>query len=114
MFLPRASTLQAASSREIVNMQAGRCGIQMDIKFWEVVCDEHGIDGNGEYCGDNDAQLGHMNEFHHEASGGKYVPRAVFFLRSRARRNRRYARVAARRALSPGYLVKQNASAGNK
>jgi hypothetical protein len=25
----------------------------MGIKFWEVVCDEHGIGGDGEYCGDN-------------------------------------------------------------
>jgi hypothetical protein len=44
-----------------------------------VLCDEHGIGGDGEYCGDNDAQLGRINVFYHEASGGKYVPRAVFF-----------------------------------
>jgi tubulin beta len=43
-----------------------------------VVCDEHGIGGSGEYC-DNDAQLGRINVFYHEASGGKYVPRAVLF-----------------------------------
>ena len=28
----------------------------MGTKFWEVVCDEHGI-GGGEYRGRNDAQL---------------------------------------------------------
>jgi tubulin beta len=44
-----------------------------------VLCDEHGIDGDGEYCGDNDAQLGRINVFYYEASGGKYVPRAEFF-----------------------------------
>jgi tubulin beta len=27
----------------------------------------------------NDAQLGRINVFYHEASGGKYVPRTVFF-----------------------------------
>jgi tubulin beta len=43
------------------------------------VCDEHGIGGSGEYCGDNDAHLGRINVFYHEASGGKYVPRAVLF-----------------------------------
>jgi tubulin beta len=26
-------------------MQAGQCGNQMGTKFWEVVCDEHGIGG---------------------------------------------------------------------
>jgi tubulin beta len=51
----------------------------MGNKFWEVVCDEHGIGGDGEYCGDNDAQLGRIKVFYHEASGGKYVPRAVLF-----------------------------------
>jgi hypothetical protein len=34
------------------------CGNQMGNKFLEVVCDEHGIGGSGEYCGDNDAHLG--------------------------------------------------------
>ena len=47
----------AVSSREIVHMQAGQCGNQMGTKFWEVVCDEHGLGGDGEYCGDNDAQV---------------------------------------------------------
>jgi tubulin beta len=44
-----------------------------------VLCDEHGIVGDGVYCGDNDAQLDRNNMFYHEASGGKYVSRAVFF-----------------------------------
>jgi hypothetical protein len=36
-----------------------------------VLCDESGIGGDGEYCGDNDAQLGRINFFYHVASGGK-------------------------------------------
>jgi tubulin beta len=51
----------------------------MGIKFWEVLCDAHGIGGSGEYCGDNDAHLDRIHVFYHEASGGKYVPRAVLF-----------------------------------
>jgi tubulin beta len=39
----------------------------------------HGIGGDGEYCGGNDAQLGRINILYHEAPGGKYVPRTVFF-----------------------------------
>jgi tubulin beta len=35
------------------------------------LCDENGISGDGEYCGDNDAQLDRINVFYHEASGGK-------------------------------------------
>jgi tubulin beta len=60
-------------------MQASQCGDQMDTKFWEVMCGELGIGGGGYYCGDNDAQLYRINVFYHEASGGKYLPRAVLF-----------------------------------
>jgi tubulin beta len=35
--------------------------------------------GDSDYCCDNDAQLGRINVLYHEASGGSYVPRAVFF-----------------------------------
>ena len=45
----------------------------------EVVCDEHGFGGSGEYCGNNDAHLDRINVFYHEALGGKYVPCAVLF-----------------------------------
>jgi hypothetical protein len=51
----------------------------MGTKFWEVVCDKHGIGSSGEYCSDNDSHLDRINVFYHEASGGKYVPRAVLF-----------------------------------
>ena len=44
-----------------------------------MLCDENGIGGDGVYFGDNDAQLDRINVLYHEASGGKYVPRAVFF-----------------------------------
>jgi tubulin beta len=51
----------------------------MGTECQEVLCDEHGIGGDGEYCGDNDAQLDRINVFYHEASGDKYVPRTVLF-----------------------------------
>jgi tubulin beta len=44
-----------------------------------VVCDEHNIGGSGDYYGGNDAQLGRISVFYHEALGCKYVPRAVLF-----------------------------------
>jgi tubulin beta len=40
--------------------------------------------GDGEYCGDNDAQLDYISVFYHEASGGKYVPREVLWTASPA------------------------------
>jgi hypothetical protein len=44
-----------------------------------VLCDEHGIGGDGEYFGDSDAHLDPTNVLCHEVSGGRYVPRAVLF-----------------------------------
>ena len=44
-----------------------------------MLCDESGFGGDGEYSGDNDAQLGLINVFYHWASGGMYVPRADLF-----------------------------------
>ncbi|KAK9838204.1 hypothetical protein WJX84_005013 [Apatococcus fuscideae] len=63
--------------REIVHIQGGQCGNQIGAKFWEVVCDEHGVDPTGTYHGDSDLQLERVNVYFNEASGGRYVPRAI-------------------------------------
>jgi tubulin beta len=63
--------------REIVHIQAGQCGNQIGSKFWEVVCDEHSIDPQGLYKGESDLQLERINVYYNEATGGRYVPRAV-------------------------------------
>jgi tubulin beta len=51
----------------------------MGTKFWEVLCDEHGIGGSSDNFGDNDAHLSRIHVFYHGPSGGTYVPRAVFY-----------------------------------
>ena len=63
--------------RELVHIQAGQCGNQIGAKFWEVIADEHGIDPTGTYHGDSDLQLERINVYFNEATGGRYVPRAV-------------------------------------
>uniref|UniRef100_A0A8C6W9D4 Tubulin/FtsZ GTPase domain-containing protein n=1 Tax=Nannospalax galili TaxID=1026970 RepID=A0A8C6W9D4_NANGA len=63
--------------REIVHIQAGQCGNQIDAKFWEVISDEHGIDPTGTYHGDSDLQLDRISVYYNEATGAKYVPRAI-------------------------------------
>ncbi|CAE7223333.1 BTU1, partial [Symbiodinium microadriaticum] len=42
-----------------------------------VIADEHGIDPTGTYHGDSDLQLERINVYFNEATGGRYVPRAV-------------------------------------
>ncbi|VAH07424.1 unnamed protein product [Triticum turgidum subsp. durum] len=63
--------------REILHIQGGQCGNQIGSKFWEVVCDEHGIDPTGRYVGTSDLQLERVNVYYNEASCGRFVPRAV-------------------------------------
>ena len=38
---------------------------------------EHGIDPTGTYHGDSDLQLERINVYFNEATGGRYVPRAI-------------------------------------
>jgi hypothetical protein len=85
----------------------------MDTKFWEVVCDENDIGGDGEYCGGNDSLLECVNVLYHEAKCGKYVPRAVFFdLESGVINAVRASPLGELFRL--GNLVNQNAGAGRK
>jgi hypothetical protein len=72
--------------REIVHIQGGQCGNQIGAKFWEVVCDEHGIDATGSYAGNDDLQLERVNVYFNEASGGAWLP--LRRARARAARSR--------------------------
>jgi len=60
-----------------VCIAGGQCGNQIGAKFWEVICKEHGIDTKGEYVGEEDNQLERINVYFNEATGGRYVPRAI-------------------------------------
>jgi tubulin beta len=68
---------KTSKMREILHVQGGQCGNQIGSKFWEVVCDEHGIDPTGRYVGNSDLQLERVNVYYNEASCGRFVPRAV-------------------------------------
>ncbi|XP_061727170.1 tubulin beta chain-like isoform X2 [Cydia pomonella] len=46
-------------------------------QFWEIISDEHGVGPDGIYHGENPMQLERIDVYYNEASGGKYVPRAV-------------------------------------
>ncbi|KAH9621597.1 hypothetical protein KSS87_014681 [Heliosperma pusillum] len=64
--------------REILHIQGGQCGNQIGSKFWEVICDEHGVDKLGQFGGGSEeVQLERINVYFNEAAGGRYVPRAV-------------------------------------
>lgn len=48
-----------------------------EFQFWQTISEEHGIDTDGAYHGDSDYQIERINVYYNEASGAKYVPRAL-------------------------------------
>jgi hypothetical protein len=42
-----------------------------------LVCSRSGVDPTGTYHGDSDLQLERINVYFNEATGGRYVPRAI-------------------------------------
>ena len=63
--------------RELVHIRCGQCGNQIEVKFWEAISNEHGIDSTGTYHDDSDFQLERINVYCNEANDGRYVPRAI-------------------------------------
>ncbi|KCZ75661.1 tubulin beta chain, partial [Anncaliia algerae PRA109] len=63
--------------REIIHLQTGQCGNQIGSKFWEVLSEEHAINGDGVYVGNKPEQLERINVYFSESSSKKYVPRAI-------------------------------------
>ena len=63
--------------REIIHLQTGQCGNQIGAKFWEVICQEHGLDKEGQYTGRSDVQLENIGVFFNQGSGGRWIPRSV-------------------------------------
>jgi hypothetical protein len=43
----------------------------------QVICEEHGVDPQGNYVGESDLQLERINVYFNEGTGGRFVPRAV-------------------------------------
>ena len=45
-----------------------QCDNHIGAKFWEVICDKHGIDHTGKYYGDSDIQLKSINVYYTNGS----------------------------------------------
>jgi tubulin beta len=69
--------------REIVHIQAGQCGNQVGVNFWETIAAEHGLDRKGVFQADAVPEDEHklrqerLGVYFNEAKKGKYVPRAL-------------------------------------
>ena len=97
--------------RELVHIQGGQCGNRIEAKFWEVISDEHGVDPIGTYHGDSNFQLEGIIVHCNEATGGRYVFRAILMcLEPRTMDNIRAG--PSRRLFRPDNLVLGQTGAG--
>eukprot|EP01129_Flabellula_baltica_P004538 TRINITY_DN1585_c0_g1_i1.p1 TRINITY_DN1585_c0_g1~~TRINITY_DN1585_c0_g1_i1.p1 ORF type:complete len:481 (-),score=139.57 TRINITY_DN1585_c0_g1_i1:311-1753(-) len=69
--------------REIVHIQAGQCGNQVGVNFWETISAEHGLNANGVFdpesvpVEEHDIRQERLGVYFNEAKKGKFVPRAL-------------------------------------
>ena len=76
------------------------------------MCNEQGVSSDNKNCGGNNAQLGRISVFYHEASGGMFAPRAVLFDLEPGVIDALHASPLGE-LFRPGNLVNQHAGAGN-
>eukprot|EP01115_Flamella_aegyptia_P009006 TRINITY_DN3786_c0_g1_i1.p1 TRINITY_DN3786_c0_g1~~TRINITY_DN3786_c0_g1_i1.p1 ORF type:complete len:518 (+),score=110.25 TRINITY_DN3786_c0_g1_i1:41-1594(+) len=62
--------------REIVQIQVGQAGNQIGEKFWQTICEEHGLDNEGRSKTNKDDLLDKINVYFNDVEG-KYVPRSI-------------------------------------
>ncbi|KAJ1719816.1 structural constituent of cytoskeleton [Coemansia erecta] len=55
----------------------GQCGNQIGVEFWENILQEHCIDEEGTYFGNDPVLIERANVYFSEARGARYVPRVV-------------------------------------
>ena len=70
--------------REIIHSQVGQCGNQIGLKFWEYVCGEHGITGDGRFNlkgdkpdAEEELRLDKLGVYFQETGEYRYTARAV-------------------------------------
>lgn len=63
--------------REIITLQVGQCGNQIGMEFWKQLCNEHGIDAEGQV--NEKAMNGddRKDVFFYQADDDHYIPRAI-------------------------------------
>lgn len=64
--------------REIVFMQIGHCGNKVGQKFWEQVSNEHCLDSEGHFCGDNTIPRQRIDVYYEMGAHDTYTPRSIF------------------------------------
>jgi len=63
--------------REIIGIQVGQCGNQISSKFWDMICNEHGVTPDGTLISTERSLNDKLEVYFREGASGRYVPRAI-------------------------------------
>jgi len=63
--------------REIIEIQVGQCGNQISSKFWDLICNEHGINSEGALTSTEHSPNDRVEVYFRESAYGRHVPRAI-------------------------------------
>jgi len=63
--------------REIIGIQVGQCGNQISSKFWDMICNEHGVTPDGTLTSTERSLNDKLEVYFREGASGRYVPRAI-------------------------------------
>ena len=55
--------------RNIIHLQVGQCGNQIGMKFWDLLGEEHALDNNGKFIGDDPLQSARLDVYYNETGG---------------------------------------------
>ena len=59
--------------REIIHLQVGQCGNQVGSKFWQIISDEHGLDGRGQFQGKSSLQADRLEVYWNSSNADKGI-----------------------------------------
>ncbi|KAJ3446225.1 tubulin beta chain-related [Anaeramoeba flamelloides] len=62
---------------QVISIFVGECGNQIGNEYWKLVAQEHGLDTNGIYRGDQDNQLDNIHILFDTQSSEKHVARSI-------------------------------------
>ena len=96
----------------LAHVQGVQCGNQIGAKFWKLISDEHDIEPTGTCHSDSDLHLERIGEYYDEATGRRYVSRAILLDMEPGAMNNVRA-VPAGQLLRPDNFVFDQIGAGN-
>ena len=64
--------------REIVQINVGSWGVKIGYKYWEMIGQEHMIDNDGRYHGEQEIDMLNTHIWYNQVAENKYVPRCIF------------------------------------